>query len=661
MIVAAQGWMARIAPLVRVLVALTMVALAFMAASPASAQVTTRYTNTSDSATGFINENNTPCSNPYTRTFTVGSNYTISDVNIGVLLAHTYRGDLLMWLVSPSGTRIQLASGDGAGADNYNVLFDDSAASAISSYTANATATAGTTVPPYAATYRPASVLSGFNGQSSAGTWTLEICDRFNGDSGTFYQADLYLTSTATNYADLSLNKTLLTSNPTSGSSATFRLTVTNAATSPQTATGIEVRDMLPTGFSFTGSNGSYNSSTGIWSVGSLAPGASASIDITGTVNASAGGSFTNTAEIVSSSVPDIDSTPDNGVTSEDDYASATLTVSGTRTAGVPPTLTCPAGFILFDWDLAANDWAAGTTSNNYTLGAIGQIQFLMQNPGTWLNNASVGGQSPTRQAVVHGATFENSVLQLVDLPDRSSVVTTTITLPAIMRGAQFRIFDVDYANNQFADRMEVEGRYQGATVIPILTNGVSNYVVGNQAFGDAASNNDSADGNITVTFNAPIDTIIIRYGNHSLAPTNPGQQGIAIHDINFCRPTTSITAIKTSSVISDPVTAITGGTPKAIPGATVRYCLLFTNTGDTAAVNISASDTLPGDLSYTAGTLKSGTSCSTAAQAEDDDSSGADESDPHGAASTGTVVTASATSLAAGATYAVTFEMTVD
>ena len=176
-----------------------------------------------------------------------------------------------------------------------------------------------------------------------------------------------------------------------------------------------------------------------------------------------------------------------------------------------------------------------------------------------------------------------------------------------------------------------------------------------------AASNNDSADGNITVTFNAPIDTIIIRYGNHSLAPTNPGQQGIAIHDINFCRPTTSITAIKTSSVISDPVTAITGGTPKAIPGATVRYCLLFTNTGDTAAVNISASDTLPGDLTYTAGTLKSGTSCSTAVQAEDDDSSGADESDPHGAASTGTVVTASATSLAAGATYAVTFEMTVD
>ncbi|MCB2086660.1 MAG: proprotein convertase P-domain-containing protein, partial [Sphingomonadaceae bacterium] len=196
MIVAAQGWMARFAPLVRVLVALTMVALAFMAASPASAQVTTRYTNTTDSATGFINETNTPCSNPYTRTFTVGSNYTISDVNIGVLLAHTYRGDLLMWLVSPSGTRIQLASGDGAGADNYNVLFDDSAASAISNYTANATATASTTVPPYAATYRPASVLSGFNGQSSAGTWTLEICDRFNGDSGTFYQADLYLTST---------------------------------------------------------------------------------------------------------------------------------------------------------------------------------------------------------------------------------------------------------------------------------------------------------------------------------------------------------------------------------------------------------------------------------------------------------------------------------
>src|SRR3546814_2727250 len=61
-------------------------------------------------------------------------------------------------------------------------------------------------------------------------------------------------------------------------------------------------------------------------------------------------------------------------------------------------------------------------------------------------------------------------------------------------------------------------------------------------------STDGSADGTVTVTFTAPVDGITIEYGSHALAPANPGQQGMALHDIIFCRPTTNLAIAKTRS-----------------------------------------------------------------------------------------------------------------
>lgn len=418
--------------------------------------------------------------------------------------------------------------------------------------------------------------------------------------------------------------------------------------------------DYLPAGFTFASATGtgSFSNSTGNWTVGSITPGSSVSIDITGTISATPGVSITNTAEVTASSVLDPDSAVNNGAPGEDDYASSTFTVAGTRAAGVATALSCPAGTVIFDWDPVT--WTSGSTDNSYALSTIGNIRFQLANPGSWLNNATVGGQSPSLQTVVTGGyTGQRLLLELVDLPDRNSNVTTTINLPAIMRGAQFRLADVDYASGQFADRVTVVGSYQGSAVYPILTNGVSNYVIGNSAYGDGASNSDSADGNVVVTFSSPIDTISIQYGNHSLAPTNPGQQGVAIHDFTFCRPITTISPVKSSTVISDPLNGTTN--PKMIPGAVIEYCIAITNSGDTAATGVSASDPLPAKSTYVAGSMMSGTSCATATTAEDDDNTGADESDPYGASVAGNTLTATAGSLAAGQTLAVKFRTTIN
>jgi len=628
-----------------------------LASNPAAAQTTTSYSNTT---TGTISETATTCTSPMVRNFTVAANAQVTDVNIGVQFTHTYRGDVRATLVSPAGTVVNLITNVGTSADNLNVLFDDSAAASISTHTTNDNTAAA---PPYQRTFRPEGSLASFNGQGSAGTWQLTICDSLNGDNGNFTRTDLTLvTVPIAPSADLSLTKSVSNASPASGTSINYILSVTNASGSALTATGVTVQDVLPAGFAFTGASGfgSYSSTTGVWAVGSIPPGTTRTLTITGTVTATAGASVTNSAEVSASSAFDFDSTPGNGAAGEDDYDSATFTVSGTRVAGTPPTLVCPVGTTVHDWDGVS--WAAGTTSGNYALTAIGTMNVgIAISGGSFLNNATYGGQSPTRQNVVTGgfSPAQFSIFEIADFTSQAGAITSTITLPTAVPGAQFRVFDIDYAAGQFADRLTVTGSFNGASVMPTLTNGISNYVIGNSAYGDVTSADNSANGKVVVTFSAPVDTITITYGSHSLAPADPGQQGAAIHDITFCRPTTNLTIAKTSSVVSDPTNGTTD--PKAIPGATMRYCILVTNNGSGTATGINVGDPLPATTTFIPGSLRSGTSCAGATTVEDDNASGADESDPFGASIAGTTVAATTPTLAPTGTMAVTFDVTVN
>ncbi len=629
-----------------------------LAANPAAAQTSANYTNTT---TGTISETATSCTSPMVRNFTVTANAQVTDVNIGVQFTHTYRGDVRATLVSPSGTAVNLITNIGTSMDNLNVLFDDSAAASITTHTANNDTAA--TAPPYQRTFRPQGSLAGFNGEGAAGTWQLTICDSLSGDSGAFTRSDLTLVTVPLSpHADLSLTKSVSNAAPAFGTSINYVLSVTNASGSTLTATGVTVQDTLPTGFGFTSASGfgTYNSSTGVWTVGSIPPGTTRTLTISGTVAATSGASVTNIAQISASSAFDPDSTPGNDTAGEDDYDTASFTVSGTRTAGTPPTLVCPLGTTVYDWDSVG--WPAGTTSGSQTLTAIGTTNFnIAISGGSFLSNATYGGQSPTRQNIVTGglSPAQYSIFELVDFTSQAGIVTSTITLPTAVPGAQFRLFDVDYASGQFADRVTVTGTYNGGTVYPLLSNGVANYVIGNSAYGDALSADASAEGTVVVTFNTPVDSITIEYGSHSLAPANPGQQGMALHDIIFCRPTTNLTIAKTSSVVSDPVNGTAD--PKEIPGARMRYCILVTNNGSGTATGINVNDALPASTAFVPGSLRSGANCAAATTVEDDNAGGADESDPFGASIAGTTVAATTPTLLPARAMAIAFEVVIN
>lgn len=96
---------------------------------------------------------------------------------------------------------------------------------------------------------------------------------------------------------DLALTMRAGASSAKVGDTVRFALTVTNAG--PATAVAVEIRDQLPAGLSWVGasaSGGSYDAATGIWTPGSIAPAASATLEIVARVTQA--GTLVNTATV---------------------------------------------------------------------------------------------------------------------------------------------------------------------------------------------------------------------------------------------------------------------------------------------------------------------------------------------------------------------------
>lgn len=98
--------------------------------------------------------------------------------------------------------------------------------------------------------------------------------------------------------ADIQVIKTVDNANATLGDAVVYTITATNNG--PSAATGVRIRDALPAGLDFvsaTPSQGSYDSTTGLWTVGSLAAsGAAATATLTIHANVAALGPIVNVA-----------------------------------------------------------------------------------------------------------------------------------------------------------------------------------------------------------------------------------------------------------------------------------------------------------------------------------------------------------------------------
>ncbi len=123
---------------------------------------------------------------------------------------------------------------------------------------------------------------------------------------------------------DLELVKDVDPSSVSVGDESVFKISVINQG--PDDATGVVVTDTLPAGLTYVtdSGDGSYDSASGVWTIGDLAVGASVSMTLTVTVDEA--GSFTNEAEVTAANELDSDSTPGDG--EGDDWDDATVTAA---------------------------------------------------------------------------------------------------------------------------------------------------------------------------------------------------------------------------------------------------------------------------------------------------------------------------------------------
>lgn len=131
-------------------------------------------------------------------------------------------------------------------------------------------------------------------------------------------------TPTITPYADLGLTKVVNNTSPSINQQITYTIALKNYG--PYTANNVTVREAIPAGTTYISSSvtrGSYDATSGIWTVGSIAPNETLYLYLTVRIDST--GTIVNVAEVKTSDLPDPNSTPDNNVTGENDQDDVAL------------------------------------------------------------------------------------------------------------------------------------------------------------------------------------------------------------------------------------------------------------------------------------------------------------------------------------------------
>ncbi|MEZ4902379.1 MAG: hypothetical protein R2822_11805 [Spirosomataceae bacterium] len=161
-------------------------------------------------------------------------------------------------------------------------------------------------------------------------------------------------------------------------------------------ADSVYVEDTFSTNLSYSqyvASQGQYNPQTRLWGPLTLDAGQTDSLTLTFTINNSGGfigGSVCNEAEIVKAKGEDIDSTPDNGIKTEDDYdiacVSVPLKICTERRDTV--IVSAPTGYQTYQW-FKDGVKIEGAIAQTLEVGAIGAYSVEVSD-----------GQCPTKTAV---------------------------------------------------------------------------------------------------------------------------------------------------------------------------------------------------------------------------------------------------------------------
>lgn len=233
----------------------------------------------------------------------------ITNVQVQVDATHTWVGDIVITLQSPSGTTITLldrpgvpASTFGCNNNNISVLFADGQPDPEGICDA-----AGTGAAWPVTMAGPVNALSAFNGQDANGVWTLTISDNAAGDTGTLDSWELIVTPAPSGNCtvcpqggDLSVAVTAPGGVAQNSGAYTLQLDAANAG--PLAQNSVVVSQTLA-GLNFISSTCGATAAGGnlTWNVGTLANGGSSTCTVTVNNQAGACPTISTTATITGS------------------------------------------------------------------------------------------------------------------------------------------------------------------------------------------------------------------------------------------------------------------------------------------------------------------------------------------------------------------------
>jgi len=150
--------------------------------------------------------------------------------------------------------------------------------------------------------------------------------------------------------ADLAVTKTVDNPAPFDGENIIYTIMVTNNG--PDNAANVSVTDLLPAGLTYVSDDGAGAYTGGVWTIGSLANGGTATLNITATVDPNTDGDTVTNSAIVASNVIELD--PLNNAASVD------LTVRVNDLCATTGTVTLPGSASTTIWGYTPGDCTRG-------------------------------------------------------------------------------------------------------------------------------------------------------------------------------------------------------------------------------------------------------------------------------------------------------------
>ena len=418
--------------------------------------------------------------------------------------------------------------------------------------------------------------------------------------------------------ADLSLSKTTSNATPNVGDVITFTVTLTNNG--PSHGTNVTVNDLLPSGLSYVSSNpsqGSYDSASGHWTVGTIASGASTTLTMQATVVATT--NRNNTASVGHSDQYDPnlanDSATANETPQQAELALAetisnatpnlgdviaftlTLTNNGPDTAtNVTVNDALPAGLTFVSAAPLQGSYASGT--NVWTVGSLGSggsttlvVNARVVSPNTQFNPVTI------THADQYDPILPNNSATVSETPKQADLAVSKTVNSATPNVGDNITFTITLANNGPDTATNV-------VVSDALPDGLafSSYVSSQGTY-------DSGTGLWTIGSVASGASKTLSIVALVVSP-NPRTNSAAVSASDVYDPNIADNSANVTETPQLADLAVTKSVDNATPnvGDTITFTVTLTNSGPDSGTHVAVSDPLPAGLTYLSSSPSQGT-----------------------------------------------------